>query len=184
MKTATCDSLGGAPSHQAPTPWSDELVEQYREHFDRFVWTAERIVCDRALAEECVQDAFLAYQRKRPNHDPDRLTGYLRTMVRNTAISKVRREARQRALVAQREVTTVSAEAVAIGRLAAEELVAQVITLPRRQLQVVDCRLDGLSVGETADVLDISSGSVKTHRFRAATAMRRAITDPDLPEAA
>ena len=156
--------------------WSAELVELYRVQFSRFVREAERIVCDRALAEECVQDVFLAYHRKRPVHDAGRLLAYVRTMVRNAAITKVRGEARNREALAsidRRRHTAASPEDVVVAAQAAKELLGQLDQLPGRQLQVIDCRLGGLSVDETADVLQISSGSVKTHRFRARAALRQ-----------
>ena len=155
--------------------WSTELVELYSSHFSRFVHQAQRIVCDYALAEECVQDVFLAYQRKQPSHDPDRMVAYLRTMVRNAAISVVRRESRTRDVATSFvsfDEAVASAEDIVVAALTAEEILGRLGQLPGRQLQVIDCRIDGMNVDETADVLQISAGSVKTHRFRARNAMR------------
>ena len=60
----------------------------------------------------------------------------------------------------------------AIGVLNEHDFLGQLERLPGRQLQVIDCRLGGMDVAATADVLQISSGSVKTHRFRARNALR------------
>ena len=46
-------------------------------------------------------------------------------------------------------------------------LVTAMRTLPRRQREVLACRFVlELSVAETAELLDISEGSVKTHTHR------------------
>lgn len=164
-----------AENHPQPA-WSAELVELYGSHFGRFVYQAQRIVCDHALAEECVQDVFLAYHSKRPTHDPSRTVAYLRTMVRNAAISMVRSEVRRRDAAEASQhppaACAPSPEDIVVAEHAAEDILGQLERLPGRQLQVIDCRLGGMDVAATADVLQISSGSVKTHRFRARNALR------------
>lgn len=173
METTHANQQSGNPRPRDAQPhaWGPALEHLYRAHYGRLVDVAHRIVRDRSLAEECVQEVFIAYHCKRPLHDASRTGAYLRTMTRNAAISMVRVEARQR-----REVVPISrpsppAEDEAIARVASEELEASIVQLSRRQQQVIACRRCGLSVDETAEVLDITAGSVKTHRHRAATAI-------------
>ncbi|MEM7093228.1 MAG: sigma-70 family RNA polymerase sigma factor [Actinomycetota bacterium] len=156
--------------------WPAALVELYRCHFDALVRSAQRIVQDPALAEDCVQEVFVSYYRKRPVHAAGATLGYLRAMTRNAAISKVRAEARQQRPILGDAVVS-SPEDVVVGRIAGVDLAERVIALPQRQSQVIGCRLRGLSVEATAQVLDISAGSVKTHRFRAAAALRDSVGD-------
>lgn len=177
------NSLGGAPSNQSPSTdepvaWAISLETLYVEHFGRLVEVARRIVQDRALAEECVQDVFLSYHVKQPVHAPGKAAAYLRSMTRNAAISKVRREARQRRELPGATNAAPAAEETALAELAVDELVGQIVELSQRQRQVVSCSVRGLSVNETADVLAISSGSVKTHRSRAASHLRNHLDAP------
>jgi RNA polymerase sigma-70 factor, ECF subfamily len=55
---------------------------------------ARRVLADAALAEEVVQDAFIALWRRPGQFDPERgsLKAFLTTMARNKAIDLVRRE--------------------------------------------------------------------------------------------
>lgn len=170
-------------THAAETTsqtWSPDLVELYANNFDKLVGIATGIVRDRGLAEEVVQDAFVAYHVKGAQPAPNREPAYLRSMVRNGAISKLRSEARfidaEPEPWQQRKEP--SAEVVALAAISAEQVTTKLSCLPSRQLEVVDLRLAGLSVLESADAMSISTGSVKTHRHRAAAAMRTILGDP------
>lgn len=64
-----------------------------------------------------------------------------------------------------------------------EELLVALRSLPDRQRAVVALHyLDDISVAETAEMLDISVGSVKTHLFRARAALLIALGDTDQKE--
>lgn len=171
-------SLGGVPSHQRPKQsksddavdprWVEDFAGLYDRHYESLVNVAQRVVLERSLAEDCAQDALLAYFVKRPEHAPDRTAAYLRSMARNAAISMVRVESRYVGEEEFESTVAPSAEAEALPSLVAEDLGRGLRELSTRQREVVACRLAGLSVGDTAVVLDISAGSVKTHRHRAA----------------
>jgi len=156
--------------------WSALLVDLYRTRFDQLARLAERIVHDRGLAEECVQDAFMKYHEKQARPAQGREFSYLRTMVRNGAISLIRREQRHRevALASTMSVEP-SAELHAVASVMAGYITTQIEELAPRQSAVVAHRWFGLSVAETAAAMAISSGTVKTHRHRAAEAMRSSL---------
>ena len=99
-------------------------------------------------------------------------------MVRNGAISIVRRESRRRvADTIASEPTTQSAETVAVANLRACEIAAEVAHLAPQQGAVVALRLGGMSVAETAAAMNVAVGTVKTHRHRAAQIMRISLAD-------
>lgn len=165
---------------QTTTPtWSPGLVELYANSFDKLVGIAAGILRDRGLAEEVVQDAFVAYHVKNAEPAPGREQAYLRSMVRNGAISKLRSEARfvDAEPESWQQRKEPSAEAVALAAISAEHVTTTLRCLPGRQFEAVGLRLQGMSVLESADAMSISSGSVKTHRHRAAAAMRSALGD-------
>jgi RNA polymerase sigma-70 factor, ECF subfamily len=128
---------------------------------------ALRIVRDHGLAEECVQDAFVALWRNAGRFDPDRakLTTWLLTVVRNRAVELHRRRAARPADL-HADVDAGTAEAGAEDAAAEAEraqLVAEALaSLPEPQLTVVRLSyFDGLSHGEIATRLGLPLGTVK-----------------------
>ncbi|HEX4699682.1 MAG TPA: sigma-70 family RNA polymerase sigma factor [Actinomycetes bacterium] len=103
---------------------------------------------------------------------------YLRSAVLNRCRSWVSRQVTQRAprpLMLVRECQESSEETV-IGRHEVDSLLAVMRTLARRQGQVLACRyVLELSVAETAQLLDISEGSVKVHTHRGLRALQQRI---------
>jgi RNA polymerase sigma factor (sigma-70 family) len=69
-----------------------------------------------------------------------------------------------------------SAEDTIVAQDAAGSLVAHMRTLARRQREVLACRFVlELSIAETAQLLQISEGSVKAHTHRGLRALQRRI---------
>lgn len=173
------------PSHDR-TPWREPpsgspgaesadsaLGELFRTQYESMVGLAKLLVDDRRDAEEIVQEAFVRtyanWDRVRNREQP---APYVRRTVINLARSGIRR--RQ---VARRHLRPVpepvrGAESLAVtadDRRAVREALSH---LPRRQREVVVLRyfLD-CSTEETADLLGISAGAVKTHVHRAMAAL-------------
>ena len=70
------------------------------------------------------------------------------------------------------------ADAVALGTAEQQRVVAAVRALPRRQRECVALRhLLGRSTSDTAEVLGIGEGSVKTHLHRGMAALEIALED-------
>lgn len=161
------------PTPAAAMPWAPTLIDLYSSRFEQLVNVAQRVVCDRSLAEECVQETFMNYHLKGVAPREGAEYSYLRSMVRNLAISMVRSEQRGREIVAQLPEPTAgpSPETLVLANLAAQDLAQQVALLAPRQSQVVGLRLVGLSVAESARRMRVSDGTVKTHRHRAAGAL-------------
>lgn len=149
----------------------------YIENYEKLVDCAKQVIQDHALAEDCVQDAILAFHTKQVRPKRGAELAYLRAMVRNGAISKVRSESRRREKLQVEACLSVSPEAVVVSNITAEEITAGVAKLPPRQSAVVELRLRGMSVAESAAALSVSSGTIKTHRHRAAAAMRRSLRE-------
>lgn len=177
-----------------PARWDADqaLTELYTAHWQALVRLSYLLVRDRSLAEEVVQDAFVAvHGRWRRLHDPERALAYLRVAVVNGSRSTLRRHTvRRRWLDAggpsrldpapRGEARWPSAEDTVVGDEERAAVNAVLAGLPTRQREVLVLRYHaGLSEAEIAEALDISRGAVKSHAHRGLAAVRRALSAAD-----
>ncbi|MGH3004193.1 MAG: RNA polymerase sigma factor [Gaiellaceae bacterium] len=153
------------------------LAELY-DRFGRVAYgVAYRIVRDRTLAEDAVQDAFLAAWRTAASFDSGRgkVSTWLLTLVHRRAVDVVRREDRRRALplehapVASGDATEDSAE-VREERRRVQTALARLPDQQRRALELA--YYGGLSQSELADELGVPIGTVKSRMFTALAKLR------------
>jgi RNA polymerase sigma-70 factor (sigma-E family) len=158
-----------------------ELVDvMFRRHYAGLLRLAVVMVGDREAAEDAVQDAFVSLHRNWSSlREPESAEAYLRSAVLNRCRSWVRRQVTQRTkkpLLLVRGPAPNGPEDTTVVRDEAGTLVAAMRILPRRQREVLACRFVlELSVAETAELLDISAGSVKTHTHRGLQALQQGI---------
>ena len=167
--------------------WRDEALPEraelldvlFRRHYAALLRLAVVMLGSREAAEDVVQDAFVGLHRHwRSLRDPEAAEAYLRSAVLNRCRSWVRRQVTQRAprplrLVREHEE---SPEETTVARQEAESLVSVMRTLARRQREVLACRyVLELSVAETAQLLQISEGSVKAHTHRGLRVLQKRI---------
>jgi len=161
-------SISSSPgNHVTERKADDDFEEVFRALLPAAVAAAERVLGERAAAEDAAAEAFArAYVAwRRVGVLPYRDAWILRVTV-NQAIDAARRRPRG---VLRREGPDPS-DAV-VTRMA----VAQALrTLPRRQRHVVVLRhLVGLSEAEVGQVLGLSENSVKTHAARGMAKLRQ-----------
>jgi RNA polymerase sigma-70 factor, ECF subfamily len=164
----------------------DEALEAliaavYREHGRAMLAYATRLLGDRAAAEDVVQEALIRAWRH-----PEVLTngkgsirGWLLTVIRNLVTDRQRARAARPAEVA--ETAGTGAEA-AVERDHADQVVASVTVLEALEGLSDDHRgvldqlyFQGRSLGETASVLGIPAGTVKSRTYYALRALRRSM---------
>ena len=154
-------------------------VEQlYRQHYTSLVRSAKRLLDTPYLAEEAVQEVFVRFHGNAHQPAAGCELAYLRVAVMNTARSMLRR--RQCAQKWRPETPRYAApvDEVCVQRDVERELREHCALLSARQREVLTLRYwHGLSVGETADRLSISTGSVKTHASRGREALRALLTN-------
>jgi len=162
---------------------ADAALEQlYAAHWRRLVRLAVLLLRDQGVAEEVVQDAFVAmHGRWRSLRDPDKALAYLRQTVVNRSRSALRHRGVVERYVARQSGAVPVAEAADGSSLSAERRTAvldALRTLPTRQREVLALRYYlELSEVEIADALGISRGSVKAHASRGSAALRDLLTD-------
>jgi RNA polymerase sigma-70 factor (sigma-E family) len=160
-----------------PAWTADEALEQlYAAHWRRLVRLSVLLVRDQGVAEEVVQDAFVAvHDRWGRLREPELALAYLRQAVVNRSRSALR----HRAVVARHaarqptdpDLPGADHAALATGRRAA--VLDALRALPQRQREVLALRYYlELSEAEIADTLGISRGAVKSHASRGAATLR------------
>ena len=155
---------------------SGEVFEDFfLREYGSVVGLAYALCADRTVAEDLAQEAFLAAHRNWSRlASYDRPGAWIRRVVVNLSVSAFRRrvaEAKALVRLASREEPLVDEMPSAHA-----EFWTAVRALPRRQAQVVALfYVDDLPVNEIADVLGVSSGSVKKHLHEARRALARTL---------
>ena len=147
----------------SPVAWPENLLTLYRERYAPMVRLAYLLTGNASVAEEIVQDAFVAVQR-----NWDRATspgGYLRTTVVNNARTWHRRRALEERQRPGRRVD---------AGLAADEMWDMLQRLPDRQRAAVVLRFyEDLPDAEIARILGCRLPTVRTAVHRGLAALRK-----------
>ena len=135
--------------------------------------TAFVVVRDWGLAEDVTQRAFVKLYGAWPRITATGRDAYARRVVVNESLTLLRRRPPEVLTSTPPEVATRDAS----GDMSLD-LVRALALLPPQQRAVVALRfLEDLSVHETADVLRIAPGTVKSHTSRALDTLRRHLPD-------
>ena len=156
----------------------------YAEHAVGLIRLGFVMLGDRGAAEDVVQDAFLGLYRNWDRlNDPANALTYVRSSVLNgcraALRSQARRDRRDRAAAAgDGWLSFDSAEAAVLLSEEHQQVLAAVRKLADRQREVLTLRYYlGLSPDETARVMGISTGTVKSAMSRAIAALGRMLKE-------
>ena len=145
---------------------------------------ALRVLRDTALAEDAVQEAFLAVWRQAATFDRSRgvASSWILTLVHRRAVDLVRSQVRFNAFPDQLELTEPQAvvdeglDADVVLREAQGEVQAALATLSRAEREVLGLAYwCGLTQSEIATALGIPCGTVKSRTFSALARLRQAL---------
>ena len=150
---------------------SDSALTTYIEHRDRLLAYANRIVRDRASAEDVVQEAWLRFSARRAEDGPiAQPLAYLYTIVRNLALNWSQRAANHGPVAlpepAMENVAAdePSAERVLYYRDELRVLQEAIAELPERtQTAFYLYKIDGCTLQQVADRLGVSV--VRAHQL-------------------
>lgn len=159
----------------APSWGADDAVTHlYAAHYRSLVRLAALLLRDTAVAEEVVQDSFIAMHGAwRRLADPDKALAYLRRSVVNRSRSALRHRSVVQRHAPAPDPHAASAEHGAMLALEHAEVMTALRRLPQRQREVLVLRYYAdLSEAGIADALDISRGAVKSHASRGMAALR------------
>jgi RNA polymerase sigma-70 factor, ECF subfamily len=181
------------PEHRPPepgdTPRDDEVwglveaaqrgdVDAFGQLYDRYVDVVHRYAFarlgDRTLAEDVTSETFLRALRRigTVSYRGRDVGAWFVTIARNLVLDHVKSGRNRYEVVSgeplEAEFSTEGPEPAVLRRLSAEELLRCVRQLPPDQQECVVLRfLQGMSVAETATVMDRNAGAVKALQHRA-----------------
>jgi RNA polymerase sigma-70 factor, ECF subfamily len=157
------------------------------ELYDRYGRTAYglalRILRDPALAEDAVQEAFLAVWRTASRFVPEKAKAstWILTLAHRRAVDIVRREQRRRAETLDRapEPAVDGVDEDAWLRLQRERVQATLRHLPDTQREALELAYyGGLSQSELAERLGQPLGTIKSRMFTGLSRMRELLEEP------
>jgi len=146
--------------------------------YPRLVHTAFAIVGDWGLAEQLAQESYLRlYRRWRWIRDPQAAPAYLQRTVLNLSRSSIRRRLLERRTLT--DIRDPSSEPDPVSGVALRHAIA---ALPARRRACIVLRyLADLSEAETADLLGISVGTVKSQTHKALRQLRELLAERPEP---
>jgi RNA polymerase sigma-70 factor (ECF subfamily) len=146
----------------------------YFRHRDWVTALAFRITGDESLALDVLQETFLYFLRKFPGFA---LTAQMKTFlypaVKNLSIAARRKAERHQSTEGELEALE-NHPAEQVTPTGSNELAAVMVALSEEQREVLLLRfVDGLSLAEIADAMEIPIGTVKSRLHNALTSLRK-----------
>jgi RNA polymerase sigma-70 factor (ECF subfamily) len=162
------------------------LAELYDRYGRPAYGLALRILRDEALAEDAVQEGFLAVWRTAARFVPERgrASSWILTLVHRRAVDLVRREERRRAdtlETAPEQPARGSVDEEAWLRLQRERVQDALRQLPDQQREAIELAYyGGFTQAELAERLGQPLGTIKSRMFTGLTRLRELLGDPGL----
>lgn len=166
----------------------DAALAELYDRFGRVAYgLALRIVRDPALAEDAVQESFLAVWRSAGRFVAERARAstWILTLVHRRAVDLVRREQPRRAepLDTAPVATAETTEEEAWLRLRRTRVQEALRLLPDKQREAIELAYyGGFTQSELADRLGEPLGTIKSRMFAGLARLRELLAEPDLEE--
>jgi RNA polymerase sigma-70 factor (ECF subfamily) len=165
------------------------LAELYDRYGRPAYGLALRVLRDEALAEDAVQDAFMAIWRTAPRFVPERgrASTWILTLVHRRAVDVVRREQRRRTdsldVTPHEAVSDTAPDEEAWLRLQRERVQAALRQLPDQQREALELAYyGGFTQSELAERLGQPLGTIKSRMFIGLSRLRELLGDSILEQ--
>jgi RNA polymerase sigma-70 factor (ECF subfamily) len=161
------------------------LAELYDRHGRVAYGLALRVLRDPALAEDAVQEAFLAVWRGADRFVPERgsASAWLLTLVHRRAVDVVRREERRRTdpLPEVESAGSTGTEDDAMLRFERERVIGALRQLPDQQREALELAYyAGFTQSELAERLGVPLGTIKSRMSAGLARLRDLLHDPQM----
>jgi RNA polymerase sigma factor (sigma-70 family) len=168
---------------------SEEALAEMYDRFGRVAYgLALRIVRDRALAEDAVQDGFLAVWRSAPRFVPERARAstWILTLVHRRAVDLVRRQERRRLEPLAEGFESGagdSTEEAAWRGFERDRIQEALRRLPDQQREAIELAYyGGFTQSELAERLGEPLGTIKSRMFNGLGRLRELLVEPEQEE--
>ena len=163
------------------------LIELYRRYARRLYGLGRRLLPERGMAEELVQDTFVRLWRSASSFDERKGSAqtFIFTLARRAAVDLLRRSAARplgtlsdlESELPDEQVSDQEFGAILLGLEVREALSA----LPDKHREVLELLFDdGLTQREAADRLDVPLGTIKTRCFYALRGLKTELEGRDV----
>lgn len=160
--------------------------EVFKRHWKKVYRMAFLKLRSEELAEELVQDLFLALWEKRETLEITNLAPYLATAIKHRVISHIRKQVVHQKYWDYYKTTFTESEAVTEKDIEYNELLKQfehgLFDLPEKSKKVFKLnRLEGRSIPEIANMLNLSEKAIEYHLTRSLKQLRLHLKEYILP---
>jgi RNA polymerase sigma-70 factor (ECF subfamily) len=167
------------PSPRRPATPEDPFARLFASEYGKVVAVANRVLADRAEAEDVAQEVFLDFHRR---HSPNAgyASAWLHRAAVHTALNRIRsrrrRERRELADSNNRERTVLDPQAMVEVEEDRRQVRRALSRLPQKAASVLALRYSGLSYVEVGAALGVGANQVGTLLRRAEHALRKEMT--------
>jgi RNA polymerase sigma factor (sigma-70 family) len=160
----------------APRAASDPFDRLFAAEYGKVVAIANRVLADRAEAEDVAQDVFLDFHRKH-SADAGYASAWLHRAATHTALNRIRgrrrRERREIADLNNRDSGLLDPQVVVEVAEDRREVRQALARMPRKAASVLALRYSGLSYVEVGAALGVGANQVGTLLRRAETSLQK-----------
>ncbi|REF29546.1 RNA polymerase sigma factor SigM [Calidifontibacter indicus] len=154
----------------------DAFGELFKRHKDRMWAVAVRTCRDPELAADAVQDGFISAFRRADSFRGDaQVTTWLHRIIVNACLDRLRRVKPTSELPEYELADRRDEHASTVVRLDVQEALGKIPEAQRLALTLVD--MQGMSVAEAADVLEVAEGTIKSRCARGRAALAELLVD-------
>jgi RNA polymerase sigma-70 factor (ECF subfamily) len=167
------------PHRRRPSAPEEPFDRLFLAEYGKVVAVANRVLADRAEAEDVAQEVFLDFHRKQhPN--ASYASGWLYRAAVHTALNRIRsrrrRQRRELADVGGQEPSVVDPQQLVEVEEERRRVRDALARLPVKSASVLALRYSGLSYVEVGTALGVGAGQVGTLLRRAEQALRKEMT--------